>query len=333
MEFTKNKIFTKPLLKRLIFLDKEISSGTYPNKNSISKKYQISLKTVQRDIDFLKTQYDAPIEYDFTRKGFYYYREFSLCPLKLSEGDFFMLAVTEKVLEQYKDSPIRERVMIFFEKIKILFNDEISIYSDELDTIMSFDIGPLRNVKKEYFDKLEKAIRERYIVEITYHSNYNNTDSLRKIDPLHLKNYKGDWYLIAYCHSRNDIRLFALSRIKSFKLKDIQFRPHTDFNIEDIMKTSFGIYINKKISNVKIKFSAFQSRWIKEKVWHPSQQIKGNKDGSIVLSLKVNNLEELKRWVLQYGKEAEVITPKVLRNDMKKEFEEGMKIYKNNHNN
>lgn len=328
MEFKKNKIFSKPLLKRLIFLDKEISSGTYPNKNSISKKYQISLKTIQRDIDFLKTQYDAPIEYDFKRKGFYYYREFSLCPLKLSEGDFFMLAVTEKVLKQYRDSPIRDRAIKFFEKIKTLFNDEISIYRDEIETIMSFEIGPLRDVKREYFDKLEKAIRERYMVEITYHSNYSNTDTLRRIDPLHLKNYKGDWYLIAYCHSRCEMRLFALSRIMLLKIKDIHFNPHTDFNVDDILKASFGIYINKRLSTVKIKFSAFQSRWIKEKIWHPSQQIKVKKDGCIILSLKINSLEEIKRWVLQYGKEAEVLAPKVLRKEMIKEFEEGRKKYK-----
>jgi len=323
-----NKTLSKSLLKRLIFLDNELKSETYPNKKELSKKYQISEKTIQRDIEFLINQYEAPIEYDYKRRGYHYFREFSLNPLKLDEGDFFMLAITEKVLRQYRNSPFRNHIEKFYEKIKTLFNDEISIYNDELNGVMSFDIGPMREVNKEYFDKLEKAIREKLIVEIKYHTLHNDSYTTRKINPYHLKNYKGDWYVIAYCHNKNDIRVFALSRITSLKLKDYNFKTIEDIKIDEIMKSSFGIYLDSKEWKVKIKFSAYQARWIKEKKWHTSQEIKENKDGSIILSMTINNLEEIKRWIMQYGKEAEVISPKSLREEMKKEYREGLKKYK-----
>lgn len=325
---TISKSLSKSLLKRLIFIDNELRKGSYPNKKILSEKYQISEKTIQRDIDFLKNEYEAPIEYDYKRKGYHYYREFTLNPLKLDEGDFFMLAITEKVLRQYRYSPFRSHIEKFYEKIKTLFNDEISIYNDELIEVMSFDIGPTREVNKEYFDKLEKAIREKLIVEIKYHTLHSDIYSTRKIDPYHLKNYKGDWYLIAYCHKKNDIRIFALSRIKDLKLMDYNFKINESFNIDDIMKSSFGIYFDKRKWKIKIKFSSYQSRWIKEKVWHKSQKIRENKDGSIILSMTLNNIEEIKRWIMQYGKEAVVLSPKQLRDEIIREFSGGLKQYK-----
>lgn len=315
-------------MHRLSFIDKEIRSGVFPNKTTLSKKYEISLKTIQRDIEYLKDSYDAPIEYNYKKKGFCYSKTFILNPLELSEGDFFMLAITEKVLKQYKNSPYEKNVKVFYEKIKNLFNDSISIYLEELDDIMSFEIGPLRDVNKEYFDKIEKAIKENLVVEIIYHSNYSGVDSSRKIDPLHLKNFRGDWYLIAYCHLKNSVRMFALSRIKKLILKDIPFKPHYDIDLNEILKTSFGIYLDNKIYNVKVKFSPYESRWIKERVWHPSQQIKELRDGSVILTMKINNLEEIKRWILQYGKECEVLAPLKLREEIKKETNEMAQIYK-----
>ena len=319
---------TKNILFRLSFIDKEIRSGLFPNKTTLSKKYEISLKTIQRDIDYLRNNYDAPIEYNFKRKGFFYGKPFLLNPLELSEGDFFMLAITEKVLRQYNNSPYEKNIKVFFEKIKNLFNNSISIYIEELEDIMSFEIGPLREINKEYFDKIEKAIKENNIVEITYHSNYSGVVSNRKIDPLRLINYKGDWYLIAYCHLKKCVRMFALSRIKKLILKDIPFKPHFEINIDEILKTSFGIYIDNKIYTVKIKFSSYESRWIKERKWHHSQKIKEIKDGSIILTMKINNIEEIKRWVLQYGKECEVLAPRKLREEIKTELEEARKKYK-----
>lgn len=112
------------------------------------------------------------------------------------------------------------------------------------------------------------------------------------------------------------------------KLKDYNFKTIEDIKIDEIMKSSFGIYLDSKEWKVKIKFSAYQARWIKEKKWHTSQELKENRDGSLILSMTINNFEEIKRWILQYGKEAEVISPKSLREEMKKEYREGLKNYK-----
>lgn len=322
------KSLSKSLLKRLVFIDNEIKSNTFPNKKIISQKYQVSEKTIQRDLEFLLNHFQAPLEYDYKRKGYHYYKEFTLNPLKLDEGDFFMLAVTQKVIEQYKSSPFKNRMIKFYDKIKTLFNDEITIYTDELRDIISFDIGPLRDINKEYFDKLEKAIREKLIVEIKYHTMHSDITSSRKIDPLHLKNFKGDWYLIAYCHLKNDVRVFALSRIEKLILKEYNYKEHNEINLDEILHSSFGIYLDRKKCNIKIKFSPYQSRWIKEKIWHKTQKIKELKDGSIILSMKLNSKEEIKRWILQYGKEAEVLSPKTLREEIKKEYSESLKLYK-----
>ena len=317
----------KSILQRLSFIDKRISSGSFPNKQILSDEFEVHPKTIQRDIDYLKTFYDAPIEYDPRRKGFYYSKSFSLNAFTLSEMDFFVLAVTEKVLRQYKGTPFSKRIQKFYDKLSPFFDGNVSIKPDELDELIHYDIGAVREVNREYFDLIEEGLFKKKVLELLYYTQHKGTTSLRKVEPYLLKNYRGDWYLVGFCLKTNGLRVFALNRIKHLSLINEHFEKRNDLNVKKLFKDSFGIYVDNKKHKVKLKFTPYQSRWIKEKKWHQTQSIKENKDGSINLEMEVNNLEEVKRWVLQYGKECEVLKPERLRKEIMEEVRELNRFY------
>jgi len=319
---------TKNIIYRICNIDKEIKSGKFPNKKTLSIKCEVNTKTIQRDIQYLKEHYDAPIAYSYKRKGFYYTKPFSINPIELSESDFFILAVIDKVLAQYKNCPFEKQIIKFYEKLKFLFDEKISFHIEEIDDLISYKLGPISDINKNIFDKLEQAIRERITTEIKYYAFHTNEILLKKIDPLHLKNFKGNWYLIAYSHSDRDMQIYSLSRILDLKHLRHNFKAHTDFDIDEYFKTSLGMYLGKKNYSIKIKFSPYQAKWIREKKWHHSQRIKELKGGGLILEMELSNLEEIKRWVLKYGKECEVLAPKELRTTIKEELEEGLKKYK-----
>jgi predicted DNA-binding transcriptional regulator YafY len=319
----------KALLKRLTTIDREIGEKRFPNKERLANKLQISTKTIQRDIDFMKFEYDAPIEFDKHRKGFYYSDDkFRLNPIKIDSSDLLALAVTEKVLEQYKSSPYAKYFKKFYEKLSYLFDEKISIDARDLDRIMSFQIGPVRNVNENVMDKITIALRESRQIWIKYRTGHSGVVSGREIDTYHLRNHQGDWYIIAYCHKAKEIKIFAVSRILEIKLTNRHFDIPADFNIDNYFKYSFGIFESKEIYDVKLKIMNESARYIKERQWIKSQRIAELKDGSIILEFRVNNLTEIMKWVLAMGKDCKVIEPKELKKVIINQLKETLNNYK-----
>ncbi|MBC7345024.1 MAG: WYL domain-containing protein, partial [Clostridia bacterium] len=151
--------------------------------------------------------------------------------------------------------------------------------------------------------------------------------SERYLDPYHVRYHQGAWYLIAYCHTRAEVRIFALDRIRELKVMEERFEPVNDFSLEEYLGLSMGIERGYGVWEVAIKFTPFQARWIRERKWHASQEMEELDDGSLILKLKVAGLNEVKRWVLSFGKEAEVLAPPELREEIAAELAAMVALY------
>jgi len=319
---------TKSLLARMASIDREIAGKRYPNKETLSKFLEVSTKTIQRTIEYMKEEYEAPIEFDRKRKGFIYTEPgFRISPLKMNGADLFALAITDKVLEQYRNSPYAKHFRRFYSKIQNLFPSKVSIDSRELNNIISFQTGPIRQVNDNTMDVINNALRKNIRVKMLYFSAYRGLESEREINPYHLRNYSGDWYLIGYCHRNKDVRVFAVSRIKRITLMNKYFEEPEGFNINDYFKNSFGIFESDKIYNVKLKIMNESVLYVREKQWHKSQKITSLKDGSIILEMSLNSLSEVILWILSLGKDCKVLEPKELKEIILKELQGAINNY------
>jgi len=110
-------------------------------------------------------------------------------------------------------------------------------------------------------------------------------------------------------------------------LTDDYFDKPLNFSIEDFLKDSFNIIRGGETYHVVLKFSPYQARWIRERQWHRSQKLTELDDGGLMLEMDVQGLDEVKRWVMQYGGEAEVAEPEVLRKDVLREIGRMGQIY------
>lgn len=320
----------KSLLRRLLKIDEIISRGHYPTKKQIADEYgSISVKTIQRDIEMMQTVFNAPIEYDNKIKGYYYSdKNFRLKNFELDENDFFALAVTEKVMQQFKNSPLEPKLRRFYDKINLLFDGKVTVKTSELNDILSWKLEETRYVDSKIFSTLQKAIMNSKTVNITYFTASTGKMSLRNVDPYHLLNNYGEWYLIGYCHLRKEILLFAVSRIKKIEFLKNEFVVIDGFTIEEYLKNSLGIFESKELINVKLWFSVQDSRYIREKKIHHSQKITENPDGTLYLELKLPDTYELIMTILMHGSGCKVIEPKSLKENIKKELEKTLQYYK-----
>ncbi len=126
---------------------------------------------------------------------------------------------------------------------------------------------------------------------------------------------------------RDEIRIFALDRIKMLHQTKDAFKIPEDFSLDKFIGPSFGIFQGEPI-HIKIWFSTDVAGYIKEKIWHESQKIEQQNDGSIIFEAEVAGTEEIKFWIMSWGASALVLEPKSLRDEIREEAEVILERYK-----
>ena len=140
-------------------------------------------------------------------------------------------------------------------------------------------------------------------------------ENRRKVDPYKVTFFDSTFYLIGLCHLRSEVRMFVLDRIKMMNITDETFEIPSDFDLETYMQSPFKVIHDEPVK-VTIRFDKKAAGYIKEKIWHHSQEIESQKDGSIIFSAEVAGTEEVKHWVMSWGTSAEIIQPQSLREEI-----------------
>lgn len=299
----------KPQHSRLLFIDKEISKGNYPNCSYLADEWEVSSKTIQRDLEYMRYELDAPMEYSAKHRGYYYTeKNFNLPALSMKESELFGMYLSEKLLVQYEGTPIYNSLCSVFKKIEQSLPNKISLNpttaQDKFTVFSPFST----TVLPEVWETILICLRTSQQIQLQYKTP-GKEQVARDFDPYHAVRFKGDWYIIGHCYLRKTIRTFSMSRILSVKQTGDSFTIPDDFDFKKLSGSHFGIHWSNEEINVKIRFNKRVAEYVQERSWHPSQSIEQCNNGDVILSLSVNHLLELKRWILSWGEDAYVIEP------------------------
>ena len=298
------------------------------NCSTLAGRCEVSEKTIQRHIEKMRFLHDAPIKYDYTKKSYFYSEESYKLPLiSMTESDLFAIAIAEKTLKEHEGTPIYEKLRRIFFKLGRYLPEKVSLESAWVDNKISVNPGRHTNIKPDIWTDVTRSLQNNRSLEITYQKPSATKANCRKVDPYHVVSYQGDWYLIGHCHFRNEVRTFSISRIRQVKTLGKTFMIPEDFDYQEAWQNCFGIFQGENDTDIVIKFSPESAPYVKEREWHPTQSLKEKKDGTILLSLTTNHLDEVKRWVLFWGKGAEVIKPPELRDLVQRELNEALSAY------
>ncbi len=306
----------KPQHKRLLFIDSRIREGRFPNCFSLAEEYEVSRKTIQRDIEYMRHMLGAPIKYSPKKRGYYYSEEqYRLPAMKIKESELFAIYLADKLLEQYEGTPIYEGLRSVFEKIEDSLPEPIAI--DRAGEQGRFTVLPSFStvIDPGIWQTVVAGLRQGRQLDVLYRTP-GKGPTRRRIDPYHAVRYEGDWYLVGWCHLRGEIRTFSISRMLEARQTEKGFDVPEDFDFRRLAGSHFGVHWAPGEIRVRIRFDASVADYVKERRWHPSQEIEELEDGSLILAMTVNHLLELKRWVLSWGDAAEVLDPEELRKEM-----------------
>jgi proteasome accessory factor B len=300
----------RPPLERMLRIHQALQSGKYPNAQTLAGDLEVSTKSIHRDFDFMRDRLDLPLEYSPEHKGYHYTQEVTNFPtLQITEGELFALLVAEKALQQYRGTAFERPLVSAFKKMAASLPDTVSLNLADWERTISFRTRAEPILNLEIFDALAQAAAQRKQLQLTYRKPGQRATELRLVDPYHLANINGEWYLFAWCHLRKDIRTFVPARIQEAKPTGRTFARPQKFSLEKRLRDSFGVQSGQGSYDVVLHFNELVADYIREKKWHESQELRELEDGGVELRLKLSSLSEIERWVLGWAGNAKVITP------------------------
>ncbi len=320
---------TRPPLRRLFWAIGRLRSGSALKATDLAQEFEVSVRTAYRDFDFLRDEWRVPLEFDRGRGTYALTEPLAALPaVTLSQGELLALYFAEKVLAQYRGTPFEPDLASAFRKMQELLPEDVRVLPSTLDDFLSLDPGPLHTPDAAVFRDVLTAQRLHRKLLLRYRSLNSNRTSQRRVHPYHLFNHRGDWYVAAWDEPRRAVRIFALHRMRRATLTTESYEVSRGFNFRKYMADAFAIQKGEKPVAVAVRFAARQARWIRERRWHKSARVQEQLDGGLVLHLEVAETSEIKRWVLQFGSEAEVRRPASLRRAVAQELLAAAKAYR-----
>ncbi len=293
--------------ERILFIDRQIRLAGKVTILETVRKFEVSVRQVKRDIEYLRERLQAPLVYDRKLKGYVY------------EEDYHSLEFADQSL------------ILFYVMIKSLVSNEhyIPVYSAEIlkqlesgipeeyravcDRI-SYQFPKAGVISSEYFAIICEAVKNRLCLEVGY-SNLNDETSRRVIEPEHLINYDGAWYLIGFDRTHQALRTFNISRINDISLTKDKYKKRDkqhEKELRELISSGFGIFKGTTVSTVKIRFYDAAARIVSSQQWHREQSFRwiGKDKKTAELSFPVANYTEVLAKTLSFGAMAEPVSPK-----------------------
>ncbi|MGB4852677.1 MAG: WYL domain-containing protein [Ignavibacteria bacterium] len=312
---------------RLVKIDSCIGKGRYVKSSDLSRKCNVSERTIYRDLEILKNVYNAPLEYDFKMKSFHYTKKFQLKTFDLSAGELYDLAVIFELLKSYDHNPYKSGQKSLLNKLRLSFGDEINKKIIDVREKISFRFSPVKRSDEKTFKIIENALLKEKTIQVKYIKTEKENAVSRTIDPYHLRNYNGDWYLIGFEHERKKVRVLSVSRISEVKLTNREFDVPDSFNLEEYFKYSFGKKRTSKPLKIQFEIKKQFINVLTEREIHSSQKLRKLANGNTHVTLTLYELSEIKDWLMKESTRIRVISPPELIQLLVKDAKEILEQY------
>lgn len=333
----------KSAFYRYLIIDKAIKNKykPFPSKEEIRKKISeqigqdISESQLEKDIQEMKNsqtlEFYAPIEFDRTKKGYFYTREnFTIGEfIRLHDNDFEALDFALDILNAYKDSGLFTQFKNTIEKINSgLKTENVLRNNDELYSVFFPEINS-EHQGLNYMLEVAEFIKKQHSINITY-QKFDNTKKVYLISPYALKEFRARWYLIALQNNTKKIKVFGLDRVKEINASEENIFIPSVKSINDIFNDVYGITIpadNDKPEKIELKFKKEFAAFLITKPLHHSQKIKEETEEFTSFEFFLHINYELIGFILGWGDKCVVQKPKKLKDSILKELNSLKNLY------
>jgi predicted DNA-binding transcriptional regulator YafY len=319
----------RPLWRRLQTIHHEIKEGRHPNTSSLARDLGVSSKTVQRDLDYLRDELDAPIEFLREENGYEYSRDDYVLPFLPVDGqDLFSIGIAAQVLALLGGTPIARSLRSCYERLARLMPPAVRLRPEIVRERLALRATAFRPVREETWQAVSEALQKGFALSIRYRRPGEGPGEPRVICPYAFVLAGRDWMVLAEDRAAAQVKNFYLARIQSARLTGERYAIPRSFDAGQFFRHTFGLFVGKGPPfRFRVRFSPEVSGEVRELVWHPEQRIETGPEGEAILELPAESLREARRFILAYGRHAEALSPPELVAELREEVEELSRIY------
>lgn len=289
--------------ERINYIGKALVERGGVTLKEVAEEFGVNTRTACRDIEYMRDRLDAPIE--FSRRNHCY-------ELVKPWGDYTNLEERMIILAAYMNSlldtiPLGSTIS---DGVKDTISQGLGMKGRRVLEKVDYRAQSIDLPDYSVFKGICDAIAANCAIRIDYFNLKGERSEGRIVEPERLINYNSSWYMVAFDHRRNALRQFHLSRIQNIELvRDIEIRSIPANEMESFLSGSFGIFFGRRIEHCTIHFSGLAARIVSTQLWHKSQRMKHNEDGSIDMTIPVSSYKELLNRVISFAGEAVPVSP------------------------
>ena len=310
---------TYRMLERISHIHRKIKSGCYPNTKQLAYELESGLATISRDLDYMRDRMYAPIEYDFTHKGYYYTEDFEPSMQNhLSDKDLRVMLSAKTLLSHYKNTPIYEEACSMLD---LLSSNAMDGKNTALMNRIAVAPTVETNVNQEIWNAIQDSLNQNHILQFDYTDRWGKKTEQRRVRPYQLVLDEGICYLFGFDELRQAERIFSLVRIRNAVVTEDEFELPKNYDFESRCKDgNFGAVFSKKAEHYVIEFYNEARLLVKEKIWADSQVFKEG-ENKTTIEFDSSQFLKIKSWVLSNGCNAKPIQPEWLVKEWKRHVE------------
>lgn len=314
------------LIERIYWIDGAIRAGRFPNAADVAARFEVDKRTAFKDRLHMLHRLNAPLVHNRERSGWTYSDFTWMLPfLALSEPEAATLRRSLLAVQEYLDPADAAVAGQLFTRLAPALGQPPST-----ETLSgAVHLLPAAQPPRQLLADCRQAVRRGQRLHLRYYAIRRDEETDRIVHPYHLHTFSGEPHLIAWCEARKEMRQFFLGRILECAVlpEEGAFARQLDFDAEAYLRRGLASMHGKEPVTIRARFSPYQSRWIRERQYHASQQLEEQADGGLIVTLRVGGTEEARRWLLGFGSEVEVLEPDSLRTEIREELKKMQTIY------
>jgi len=310
---------------RVKLIDARIRRGDYPSQATLARMCGVSVRTMQRDLEYLRVNMNCPLEYDPSRKGWYYTEAGRFLPATFaSRDDLQALLVTGELVAAYAGTPLGPRMQAAFERVLEavqLFPGEDAETLRKLARRICFPCGPVSPVDPAVWQAVFRGLLDERRLRLTYRTRGRGPAVQRDFDPWGILVRGRDWFLHGHDHLRGRPLTLLLPLVATATvLGDVPVRVPRGFDVREYAAAGFRGLQSEKVGRqrVVLRFDAETAELIERAPFADRQRVVRGRDGRATVTFSTNALFEVEREVLRWGEHVEVLAPAKLRRAMER---------------
>ena len=298
--------------------------------SELCEKLGVSRATINRLIAFLRDALGQDIRYDRDRNGYWIKHDSKVSGtanlLGLTSTEAASLLEAISVLEQIPPGLIRSNTSVIRSGLQRLCQEYLG--NGGLSGRVQLRASHPRKANAKSFGILLDALRKEVRVEFLYRNRGKDDQGARTVSPIRMVLYRSNWYLAAWCHERDGLRVFSLDRVLGVKpLTARAYKPLAKL-VDQELESSYGIFTGVASNTAVLLFDAKVAPWVAEEQWHPDAKAEFLTDGRVRLTIPYRVDTELVMEILRYGDSCLVQSPMSLRKNVAQKLMQAAERYK-----